>query len=418
EEYEKNIKITGLENKKIKGDIFETLRYYLKKFNYLNGCPKLTPFTGGAVGFFSYDISKRIETIKQFTVRDTEFPDAFFIFPKKILISDNFKEKVFFITLKDNKAEDSLIEIKKWLEKSEKEESDLIYDYDNEEFPSFNPRIKAILSKKRYSDMVRKAIDYIFAGDIYQVNLSQRFEVEADIEPFEIFKRLRKINPSPFGGFIKFEKFSLISSSPERLVRLEGDRVETRPIAGTRPKGETDAERARLREELRLDPKERAEHVMLVDLERNDLGRVCEYGTVRVDELMTLEEYSHVIHIVSNIQGALKKGKDALDLIKAVFPGGTITGCPKVRCMEIIEELEPVSRGPYTGSMGYIGFDGDMDMNIIIRTIAHKGKKYYAQAGSGIVADSIPEREYYESLKKAEAMLKALNYKGSIRWKI
>ncbi len=211
---------------------------------------------------------------------------------------------------------------------------------------------------------------------------------------------MRRINPSPFSAFVDFGEYQIVSSSPERLVRLRDGIAETRPIAGTRPRGTTAAEDERLRADL--------EHIMLIDLERNDLGRVCSYGTIRVDELMTTEDYSHVIHIVSNVRGVLSAERDAFSLLRATFPGGTITGVPKVRCMEIIDELEPVVRGPYTGSIGYIGFSGDMDMNIIIRTFVIKDGRAYVQAGAGIVADSVPEREYYESLKKAEALLSTL----------
>jgi anthranilate/para-aminobenzoate synthase component I len=217
------------------------------------------------------------------------------------------------------------------------------------------------------------------------------------------------INPSPFAAYMALDNLYIVSSSPERLVRVHhGGLVETRPIAGTRPRG-TDLEGDKqMRAALLLNPKERAEHIMLIDLERNDLGRISEYGSVVVNELMITEDYSHVIHIVSNIQGWLRQGKDCIDVIKAVFPGGTITGVPKVRCMEIIDELEPVARGPYTGSLGYISFTGDMDLNIIIRTIVMKDGMAYVQAGAGIVADSDPEREYYETLSKAEALIQTL----------
>ena len=212
----------------------------------------------------------------------------------------------------------------------------------------------------------------------------------------------------PFAGYLEFDGYQVISSSPERLVQLEGRQAQTRPIAGTRRRGADFSEDHDLRQELNLDPKERAEHIMLVDLERNDLGRVCDYGSVNVNELMVNEAYSHVIHIVSNVRGILHQRQDALDLLRAMFPGGTITGCPKVRCMEIIDELEPVRRGFYTGSFGYIGYNGDMDMNIIIRTLVRRDNKVYAQAGAGIVADSDPEREYRETLRKAEAMVHAV----------
>jgi para-aminobenzoate synthetase component 1 len=239
------------------------------------------------------------------------------------------------------------------------------------------------------------------AGDVFQVNISQRFEVPFDGDPLALYGALRRKNPSPFGGMVSFPGLVAISSSPERLVDLRGRRASTRPIAGTYPKGAGAA--------LLLDPKERAEHAMILDLERNDLGRTAAYGTVRVEEFMTTETYSHVVHIVSEVAGELAEGRDAVDLLAGMFPGGTITGCPKVRCMEIIEELEPVRRGLYTGSFGYLNLDGSaMDMNIAIRTILLKDGSAYAQAGGGVVADSVPAREYRESVAKAAALLECL----------
>ncbi|HXW68719.1 MAG TPA: anthranilate synthase component I family protein, partial [Dissulfurispiraceae bacterium] len=258
---------------------------------------------------------------------------------------------------------------------------------------------------------VRKAKEYIAAGDIFQANLSQRISAFVDdVGPWDIYKILRHINPSPFAAFADFGSYSIVSSSPERLVTVRGGIIETRPIAGTRPRGQNIAEDALMRAELLLNEKERAEHIMLIDLERNDMGRVAEFGSINVDELMITEDYSHVIHIVSNIKGLLKNGKTSFDVIRAAFPGGTITGVPKVRCMEIIDELEPVARGPYTGSLGYVGFSGSMDLNIIIRSFVLKDKYAYVQAGAGIVADSDPEREYYETLKKAEALIKTIEH--------
>jgi len=258
-------------------------------------------------------------------------------------------------------------------------------------------------------DIVKRAKKYIAAGDIFQANLSQR--VSGHIKgkrPWDLYKMLRSINPSPFAAFIDFGDYQIVSSSPERLIRVQGKRVDTRPIAGTRPRGKDHIEDELMRAELLLNEKERAEHIMLIDLERNDLGRVSEYGSVKVDELMTTEDYSHVIHIVSNVAGNLAKGRDCFDAVQAAFPGGTITGVPKVRCMEIIDELEPIRRGPYTGSIGYLGFSGNADLNIVIRTFVIKDNMAYVQAGAGIVADSDPDKEYFETLKKAEALIKTL----------
>ncbi len=257
------------------------------------------------------------------------------------------------------------------------------------------------LGREGYLRAVEEVKEYVRAGDVFQVNISQRFEVPFSRDPLALYGALRKRNPSPFGGMVSFPGFVAVSSSPERLVRLEGRRASTRPIAGTYPRGTGAA--------LLLDPKERAEHAMIVDLERNDLGRSAAYGTVRVEEFMTTETYSHVVHIVSEVLGELAPGRDAVDLLAGMFPGGTITGCPKVRCMEIIEELEPVRRGLYTGSFGYLSTNGSaMDMNIAIRTILLKDGIAYAQAGGGVVADSVPAREYRESVAKAAALLECL----------
>lgn len=265
------------------------------------------------------------------------------------------------------------------------------------------------MGKEKYMNIVGKAKKYIKAGDIFQANLSQRVSADiGDTTPWQIYLRLREINPSPFAGYLNMGDYHIVSSSPERLLRVQGNTVETRPIAGTRPRGSDAGGDRKMRAELLLNEKECAEHLMLIDLERNDLGRISDYGSVLVDEFMATEDYSHVIHIVSNVSGTIAKGKDCFDAIRAAFPGGTITGVPKVRCMEIIDELEPVARGPYTGSFGYIGFNRTMDLNIIIRTFVIKNNIAYVQAGAGIVADSDPEKEYYESLKKAEALIKTL----------
>lgn len=269
--------------------------------------------------------------------------------------------------------------------------------------------------RSSYINRVHRCQDYIAAGDIYQANLSHRFTVTGDAVPSQsglqpdllAYSRLRTLNPSPFSGLLRFDHTSLISSSPERLVRLNGRRADTRPIAGTRPRGANAADDLRLEGELRSNEKECAEHIMLVDLERNDLGRVCDFGSVRVDELMTLERYSHVSHLVSHVGGTLRSNATGFDLLRALFPGGTITGVPKIRCMEIIEELEPVRRGPYTGSMGYLSWSGDLDFNILIRTLVRRNGTGYLQVGAGIVADSDPAREYEETIHKAQAFLSA-----------
>ncbi|MDI9599697.1 MAG: anthranilate synthase component I family protein [Acidobacteriota bacterium] len=269
------------------------------------------------------------------------------------------------------------------------------------------PVFRSNFTQAEYEEVVRRTREYVHAGDVFQANLSQRLDLCYSLPSLHLYDTLRTVNPSPFAGYLNLGEYELISSSPERLVRLgEGGWAETRPIGGTRPRGSL-AEKD-LTEELNLDPKDRAEHIMLVDLERNDLGRVCEYGTVRVDELMVNEFYSHVIHIVSNIRGRLHPSRDAVDLIRAMFPGGTITGCPKVRCMEIVDELETVRRGPYTGSFGWVA-TRRLDLNIVIRTLVRKGDRLFLQAGGGIVADSVPVNEYRETLHKAAGMLRAVS---------
>ncbi|OGW15147.1 MAG: hypothetical protein A3K09_04840, partial [Nitrospinae bacterium RIFCSPLOWO2_12_FULL_47_7] len=269
-------------------------------------------------------------------------------------------------------------------------------------------KMESSLSRDEFMERVRRVKRYIKRGDIYQANLSQRFSFEVSAPPLEVYGALRAINPSPFFGIFDAGDFQIVSGSPERLVKLENGVLETRPSAGTRSRGKTSEEDSAFSRELILNEKERAEHIMLVDLERNDLGRVCEYGSVCVDELMAIEDYSHVKHIVSNVRGVLRKELDAVDVLKALFPGGTITGAPKVRCMEVIDELEPVARGPYTGSLGYFGFNGNMDFNIVIRSLVMRNKRAYLHVGAGIVADSDPGKEYDETLYKAEAVFSAL----------
>ncbi|MBI4354308.1 MAG: aminodeoxychorismate synthase component I, partial [Candidatus Omnitrophica bacterium] len=274
--------------------------------------------------------------------------------------------------------------------------------------PRIGVTIEPMLSKPQFETMVHRAKAFIAAGDIFQANLAQAFRASWSGSPWTLYGALRGVNPSPFACFIQCAEFAIVSCSPERLVRVRGEEIETRPIAGTRPRGATPQEDLLNSVELLLSDKERAEHIMLVDLERNDLGRVCRHGSVQVEELMTIEDYSHVMHIVSNVRGRVRQGVDLVDVIRAVFPGGTVTGCPKVRCMEIIRELEPIARGFYTGSCGYLGFDGSMDLNILIRTLILRNGEAFFHVGAGIVADSQPDREYHETLAKAAALMSAL----------
>ena len=268
--------------------------------------------------------------------------------------------------------------------------------------------VRSNTTRDAFEQGVRKAKDYIAAGDIYQVVVSQRFEATVTVDPFTVYRALRRVNPSPYMYFIRIGTLSIVGSSPEMLVRVEGRRAETHPIAGTRPRGHTEEEDIRLAEELKGSEKERAEHVMLVDLGRNDLGRVCEYGSVRVLQFMGLERYSHVMHLVSRVEGRLADDRDRLDTLASCFPAGTVSGAPKIRAMEIISELEPTRRGIYAGAIGYLDFAGNLDCCITIRTIRMKDGRAFVQAGAGIVADSDPAAEFEETRDKASALLRAL----------
>ena len=382
----------------------------------------LPPFQGGAAGVLSYDFVHYLEKLPKTATDDLNVPDAHFFMIDRLIAFDHAAKKSWIIVCPG--ARETVLgfsEVTRQRQILVAEAEDVLEDIQRRtglecktEDESCNPdmvKISYEMEKEAYMEMVRKARDYIAAGDIFQANLSLRVAADiGDTDPWKIYAILRKINPSPFAAYVDFGDYHIVSSSPERLVRVMGRDVDTRPIAGTRPRGRDMHEDEIMSAELLLNEKERAEHIMLIDLERNDLGKVADYGTVNVDELMITEKYSHVIHIVSNVKGILAKGKDCFSVIRATFPGGTITGVPKVRCMEIIDELEPTRRGPYTGSIGYIGFNGNMDLNIIIRTFLIKDKRAYVQAGAGIVADSDPEGEYYESLKKAEALIKTLEY--------
>ncbi|MEO5357761.1 MAG: anthranilate synthase component I family protein [Nitrospirae bacterium YQR-1] len=389
--------------------------------------PELPPFQGGACGMFSYDFVRYLEKIPKTATDDLKIPDAHFFMVDRVLSFDHKERKAWFVLcpgVREYKFGFNTLDVDPGVlyDKSEEEVerfccSGAIKDVPDEpEIIAYRGAKPEILTstdaKKLYMDMVKRTLEYIKAGDIFQANLSQRISTRInDVDSWQIYLKLSAINPSPFACYYDFDKYSIVSSSPERLVRVSlSDGInpaitDTRPIAGTRPRGRDFPEDEKLKAELLLNEKERAEHIMLIDLERNDIGRVCSYGSVKVDEMMITETYSHVIHIVSNVTGTLMAGKDCFDVIRAVFPGGTITGVPKVRCMEIIDELEPVLRGPYTGSCGYIGYGKNMDLNIIIRTFVVKDGFAHLQAGAGIVADSVPEREYFETLKKAEALL-------------
>lgn len=384
--------------------------------------PEAPPFFGGAVGYLSYDLVRQFERLPSFAFDDLAGPDLEFAFFDLVAAVDHTLNRLVLMFCPPlerflgepreqlfREGKERLAELEAQLTKPDTVDA----HWNLLSRLTFTPEQDQAI----YSQNVRRCQEYISAGDIYQANLSHRFSVtgeafsslgnlQADLAAYH---RMRALNPSPFSGLLRFDTVRLISSSPERLVRLDGRRADSRPIAGTRPRGKSAFDDQRLIEELRANEKERAEHIMLVDLERNDLGRVCRFGSVYVDELMTLEQYSHVNHLVSQVTGSLTDHATGFDLLRALFPGGTITGVPKIRCMEIIEELEPVRRGPYTGSMGYLSWSGDLDFNILIRTMVMKNAVGYLQVGAGIVADSNPTREYEETIHKAQAFLSAFS---------
>jgi para-aminobenzoate synthetase component I len=365
--------------------------------------PELPDFQGGVIGFLSYDYARRIENLPVLSKDDLRIPEVYFFYLDEWAVFDHKEEMLWTMILTQDEMVSGQARLEKWTSLwqehfAEKEEEEVTLPDDGAS------DIGVSMSEEQFSTAVKRIQDYISQGDVFQVNLSVRQSQELGVEPFTVYKKLRELNPSPYMSYIQTPEFQIVSGSPELLVKKKGVEVSTRPIAGTRSRGKDAAEDEALAQELIDNEKERAEHVMLVDLERNDLGRVCRYGTVEVNEFMVIEKYSHVMHIVSNVRGTLDEHKTGADVIRSVFPGGTITGAPKIRTMEIIEELEPVRRGIYTGSIGWIGVNGDMELNIVIRTMLVKDKEAYIQAGAGVVIDSNPKYEYKESLKKAMAL--------------
>lgn len=396
------------------------------------GAPK---FTGGCTGFLGYDVVRSLERLPVRAEDDLGIPDYVMMRFQEVWVVDREECRLYCCVhtpvLPEGtsrwldqayeeaaaRAEAMREEWNRWQTGSGSAEAverqRRMADILSSEDPAFDPEklegVERAFGKPAFMNAVERIRDYIAAGDVFQVNLSVRQSRELKSHPEHIYEWLRVLNPSPYMGMLRFGDFDLVSASPELLVQVEGRQVRTRPIAGTRKRGATPEEDRRMRDELLNNEKERAEHIMLVDLERNDLGRISRYGTVRVTELMAIESYSHVMHIVSEVTGELAEGKSCYDVAAAAFPGGTITGAPKVRTMEIIEELEPVRRGPYTGSIGWIDYSGNMELNIIIRTLLACRGRAYVQAGAGIVIDSVPEREYKESLNKAKALWKAVD---------
>jgi para-aminobenzoate synthetase component 1 len=370
--------------------------------------PDLPGFQGGAIGYISYDYARYIENLPELASDDLEIPDMYFMVFDDLFMYDHEEEQLYIITCMEKghsgEAKNKLSELKQlWETAPVNAELNEEYYYNQND----STELQVSLTEEAFKKAVEKIQAYISQGDIFQVNLSVRQAQALHAHPADVYATLREVNPSPYMAYIHTPEFQVVSGSPELLIKKAGKVLSTRPIAGTRSRGRDEDEDEKLARELIENEKERAEHVMLVDLERNDLGRVCEYGTVEVDEFMVIERYSHVMHIVSNVKGVLSPHYDTYDVIDAVFPGGTITGAPKVRTMEIIEELEPVRRGLYTGSIGWIGYNGDMELNIAIRTMTVHDGIAYIQAGAGVVIDSNPSFEYKESLKKAKALWQA-----------
>ena len=398
------VKLSGSINQTLRCRPLPLLRSLLSHYATPPPTPDPPPFWGGAVGYFGYDLVHFLERLPRLARNDLELADLDLHLTGSVVAFDHQKGRISIAhTPFDGLHTVTTDAIRRALENRPGE---------NALPPPAAHGAVAVTAgqtQAEYESLVRRCLDYIAAGDIFQANLAHRFTIELGaLEPWTIYERLRAINPSPFAAFLDFGSVRLVSGSPERLVSLQGRCVQTRPIAGTRPRGAEHQDDLALVRELLTSEKERAEHLMLIDLERNDLGRVCDYGSIKVDELMVTERYSHVTHLVSNITGRLHPGKDWLDLFQAVFPGGTVTGVPKVRCMEIIDELEPVRRGPYSGSIGYVGFSGDMDLNIVIRTLIVREQTGHLHVGAGIVADSDPAKEYAETLYKAQAIKAAL----------
>ncbi|SFP68244.1 anthranilate synthase component I [Caldicoprobacter faecalis] len=390
----------------VTGKVLDEVKKHISRYGTASGM-ELPPFAGGAVGYVGYDVVRQYEKLPDKNPDLIQVPEAYLMFYKDIIVYDHFYHIVSIIcnVLPEDEVEysdvvDRLIWMKDEIIKMEE-----IHPLD---MTSGLEDIYSNYDKESFCGIVQRAKEYIAAGDVFQVVLSQRLTVITHTRPFDAYRKLRFLNPSPYMFYIDFEDFQIVGSSPESLVSVEGRTVKTNPIAGTRPRGRTNEEDERLKEELLADEKERAEHVMLVDLGRNDIGKVSEFGSVKVDRFLGVDMYSHVMHIVSTVSGRLKDDKDCFDALVACLPAGTVSGAPKIRAMEIIDELENTRRGIYAGAIGYFAYTGNMDMCIAIRTIVFKGQKAYIQAGAGIVYDSVPELEYQETLNKAMALKEVL----------
>jgi anthranilate synthase component 1 len=400
------------ETRAFEHDPLEAVRDILAEYRPVPD-PALPRFYGGGVGFMGYDVVRFFENLPDRKKPGLDTPDILFMITDTLVIFDTVTHRIKVVSNAHvnggsvaaayREAVAKIDAIVKKLKKGVRGQGSGVRKRTH-----LKTRLKSNFTQPQYEQAVLKAKEYIKAGDIFQVVPSQRFERSIKAEPFEIYRALRLINPSPYMYFLRCGDTTVVGASPEVMVRLEEGRIDLRPIAGTRRRGATEEEDKALEQELLADPKERAEHIMLVDLGRNDVGRVSEMGSVQVSELMVIERYSHVMHIVSNVRGRLGKGRDSYDVVRACFPAGTVSGAPKIRAMQIIDELEPTRRGPYAGAVGYFGFSGNMDTCITIRTLVIKDKIAYIQAGGGVVADSVPSLEYLETVNKAKAMMRAV----------
>src|SRR5277367_2261790 len=405
------------------GNVFAVIKELLQQHRPAP-MPGLPPFTAGAVGYCAYDIVRRLENIGEHAIDDLNVPDCVLMFFDRVLAFDHLRHQIHIVASADVTREPPKAAYERAVRDIARIEKKLTAGSKPAHWRKTATKSKLLVKsrtpKLKFLESVKRAKEYIAAGDIFQVVLSQRWDFEPGVAPFDLYRSLRTVNPSPYMFFLRFggakqgrkkntsDAMHVIGSSPEMLVRVSGSKLEYRPIAGTHPRGKDEAADAALEKKMREDEKERAEHVMLVDLGRNDLGRVSEYGSVKVRDLMYVERYSHVMHLVSALEGRLRPELDAVDAFAACFPAGTLSGAPKVRAMQIIEELEPARRGVYGGSVLYADFAGNLDSCIAIRTLLMKGKKAYLQAGAGIVADSDPEREFEESQNKSRALLRAV----------
>ena len=406
----KDIRIErGGRAKRVTGNVFQVVKGLLREHDPAQ-VPGLPPFTAGAVGYFAYDVVRQLENIGDRAKDDLDVPDCTLMFFDRLLAFDHLRHQIHIIANADVRKEKPKGAYERALRDISAIEKKLTAGFRLKKTKPITSKLKIRggTERERYERSVERSKEYIAAGDAFQVVMSQRIDFEPEADAFNLYRTLRTVNPSPYLYFLRMGDMHVLGSSPEMLIRVTGRKLEYRPIAGTRWRGKDEAEDQRLEEEMLADEKERAEHVMLVDLGRNDLGRVSEYGSVRVRDLMHVERYSHVMHLVSALEGKLRPELDALDAFAACFPAGTLSGAPKVRAMQIIEELEPTRRGVYGGSVLYADFAGNLDSCIAIRTLLMKSKRAYLQAGAGIVADSVPASEYQETISKASALFKAV----------